>query len=537
MRPVKTLFQEIPFYPLLLGLYPVLYLYAANYDQVQASAILRSLLISAGITALVCLVCLAIFRRRHKAALLAGLSLVLFFTYGHFHNLANRLEILGIALGRHRITLALWGFLFLLGAIWIVLTRSNLRSLSRALNLVSSLLVLLALAQLGYFSLNGRLLEARAQANTPQPQALASLQPLSPNAPDVYYFVLDGYSRQDYMEQNAQLDNQAFIDGLEQLGFVVPDCTHSNYNTTTLAVDSTLNMTYVDQLGFSYPDLAKEEKSFYLAPIKTQIAHNQVMDQFKEMGYRIITLKNDFLFIDFPKSDEVINRKTSIQVIDRGEALKFQNLFLNTTLLRVPLEESVASPRTFKKLPPLVLQLINPDLIPNRKGYVDQLYDQTLYQLGQLETIARAPGRKFVYAHLMVTHPPYLFDLQGNLREKTTESDAAYRDQVIYANKRILTIVKNILAQSKTPPVIILQGDHARGWEGVGDDGFKILNAYYLPQNANSLIYSTITPVNTFRLVLSTFFGKEYPLLPDQSIRLDAGVPGGYEVVPATCVH
>jgi hypothetical protein len=49
-----------------------------------------------------------------------------------------------------------------------------------------------------------------------------------------------------------------------------------------------------------------------------------------------------------------------------------------------------------------------------------------------------------------------------------------------------------------------------------GSDQFKILNAYYLP-GYNDLLYPTISPVNTFRLVLDAYLGAKYPLLDDIS--------------------
>jgi hypothetical protein len=44
-----------------------------------------------------------------------------------------------------------------------------------------------------------------------------------------------------------------------------------------------------------------------------------------------------------------------------------------------------------------------------------------------------------------------------------------------------------------------------------------ILNAYYLPGVDSDLIYPSISPVNTFRLILNTYFGADLPLLPDES--------------------
>lgn len=44
-----------------------------------------------------------------------------------------------------------------------------------------------------------------------------------------------------------------------------------------------------------------------------------------------------------------------------------------------------------------------------------------------------------------------------------------------------------------------------------------VLNAYYLPNVEKSLLYPSITPVNTFRLVFNLYFNTNFELLPDKS--------------------
>jgi hypothetical protein len=45
----------------------------------------------------------------------------------------------------------------------------------------------------------------------------------------------------------------------------------------------------------------------------------------------------------------------------------------------------------------------------------------------------------------------------------------------------------------------------------------EILNAYYLPGVDPNLLYNTISPVNTFRIIFNQYFGAHYDLLPDTS--------------------
>ncbi len=68
---------------------------------------------------------------------------------------------------------------------------------------------------------------------------------------------------------------------------------------------------------------------------------------------------------------------------------------------------------------------------------------------------------------------------------------------------------------SRTPPIIILQGDHGYGRHA--RDKVSILNAYYFPGGGDEVLYETITPVNNFRLVFDLYFGGQFGLLEDVS--------------------
>jgi hypothetical protein len=76
-------------------------------------------------------------------------------------------------------------------------------------------------------------------------------------------------------------------------------------------------------------------------------------------------------------------------------------------------------------------------------------------------------------------------------------------------------ILNQIISQSEIKPIIIIQGDH--GFWGDADKRLPILNAYYLPEkDVSGLLYPTITPVNSFRVILNTYFNGQFELLPDK---------------------
>ena len=89
------------------------------------------------------------------------------------------------------------------------------------------------------------------------------------------------------------------------------------------------------------------------------------------------------------------------------------------------------------------------------------------------------------------------------------------------------TSIDALIADSPSPPVIILQADHGTCARYCSDlpvaeqeefirERMAILNAYYLPVGGKGRLYPTITPVNTFRVVFGTLFGEDLELLPDR---------------------
>jgi hypothetical protein len=133
--------------------------------------------------------------------------------------------------------------------------------------------------------------------------------------------------------------------------------------------------------------------------------------------------------------------------------------------------------------------------------------------LDYMESIANIPCPKLAHLHLPAPHTPQVLDPDVEFIKGDRLVDYTYA--ITYLNKCVFEISSKIIAQSKVPPVFMLQGDHDF-FEDASTRMYN-LNAYYLPGEGKKLVYPTITPVNTFRILFNAYFGGKYPMLKDVS--------------------
>jgi hypothetical protein len=120
-----------------------------------------------------------------------------------------------------------------------------------------------------------------------------------------------------------------------------------------------------------------------------------------------------------------------------------------------------------------------------------------------------------------------------------------YRDQVLYLAQQVETMVARILENSSRTPIIILQGDHGPGSRLFREDPARsdlrerlsILNACYFPGAGRKRLYETITPVNTFRVLLNGYFGARLSLLADRNYFAKWSAPYAFQDVTSRLPH
>ena len=504
-------FKTLPIHPFLIAAYAVLALLSHNIEEIKPDVATRSLLVSLVASSLLFLVLRIFIRDWQRAAILATITLTLFFSYGHVYDFLEQTSILGLSLGRHRILAPLWLVIWVVSFWWIARQKRDLSTWTQALNTIAIISLVFPLAQLGLF--NAQLLEAssshNAQASTSTPLSLPKDRP----APDIYYIILDAYSRDDTLQEVYHLDNAPFLDQLEQSGFYVARCSQSNYSQTQLSLSSSLNFNYLETLSSYYTPEHNTRVG-----IEDFIRHSAARQNLEQLGYKIVAFETGFKNTQWEDADVYLsprsNPLSNIQVLNGINS--FEDLLLRTSAGLLLMDSTTVLP-----------QFLKPDFNNPQKIHRDLI----LYDLDQLYNLPAMPGPKFVFAHMIIPHPPYVFGPNGEYIDYDREDIPAYRDQVMYINKRILTLVQHIISTSATPPIIILQGDHG-GVITAPTDRMKIFNAYYLPDGGSQNLYPDITPINSFRVIFDTYFGGNYPLLKDTSLYSTYEQPFNYTVIP-----
>jgi hypothetical protein len=488
--------RPIVLHPLLFAAYPVLFLFAQNAaEQVTLEPLWAPLAVAVGAAAGLLLLLSLALRNAVRAGLFATLTVTLFFSYGHVWNLV------GESLGSQWFLIAAWAVLAVVGA--IVLWRLN-RWAPRAntpLNVLGGVAVALNVAAIGAF-----VFDSGGALPAPVGRADAALNPES--RPDIYYIVPDRYASEETLREIYDFDNSAFYDALEERGFYVARDSYANYIKTPHSLLSTLAMEYLDQEQLQSEATSGEDRGPLHRRLRGELP---VPHTLQELGYRHLQVVSWW----GPTRDNV-----DADVVYAYEgASEFTAGLVQTTLLAALDVNAV-------ELDPWDWRVLR---------------EHSLYQLDRLERIPELPGPKFVFAHLLIPHDPYVFDIDGSFMDRpqvrAQGEPESYLRQLQYTNQRLLGIVDRIRAaysSSDDQPIIIIQADEGPfppayradewgfNWMGATDEElqqkFGILNAVYLPGvDAEAAgFHRGATQVNTFRIIFNEYFGADLPLLPER---------------------
>ena len=150
--------KDIIIHPFLIAAYPVLALLAYNVELIDSVIALRSLLLSIAFAGLLVLLFRLIFKSWKKAGLLASLTLILFFSYGHIYAAARLLNSSILPLGRHRLLVPLFLILWAALVWWIARYKGDLRTGTQTANIIALIALLFPLFSFIQYGVNLRVL-------------------------------------------------------------------------------------------------------------------------------------------------------------------------------------------------------------------------------------------------------------------------------------------------------------------------------------------------------------------------------------------
>ncbi len=507
--------QRWPWYAAVLAAYPLLYIAVTNPGQVEAADVLP--VVAAGSLAAVLLV--ALLRRIAGSWPAAGLGaawvILLFYLYGPVNEVwiewvrsgleqqaAERTWYRAHPQFVHSIA---WALLALAGIARLIrIAARTLPPLTGGLNAVAGVL----LAFLGIQAAANLAQAGDREAGHPGP-ALA--QAPKPGGPDIYYIVLDGYARADVLAKYYGYDNGPFLDGLRRRGFQVSDASRSNFYWTFLSIGSSLNLDYIQALAGGGLDPGSRDRT----ELYRILRDNRAARFLRARGYRFVQLQSTWGgTASNPYADEFLPCHAGL----------FGNEYLR----------AVADASWLRAL--------------ESQASLD-IASCHLQNFETLAAQARVPGPKFVFAHFVPPHHPYLFDRDGTVLRRATISDqfefqkrlwedrVSYARQLAYVNTRIGEVVGRLIDDSAEEPVIILVSDHGpnlrRSMKLPEQRAVRLANltAMHLPGAPAGFLPADATPVNHMRRVFNLYFDAGLPLLADRFYVSDYLAPFDLEEV------
>ena len=298
--------------------------------------------------------------------------------------------------------------------------------------------------------------------------------------PNVYHIILDEYTDNEILLKQFGYNNEKFLEFLNKNGFYMPDKSFSTFGSTPDELNLILNMDYPISSGWvsdAYQDL------------KT----NKVMSTFSDQNYSVIETNSAMRWKDFSDVDT---------------HLCYDVDFINSEFLDQVLRKSII--RYFME-----------------QHQTDTRRDIVRCTFNELSEIAlQSNGPTYVFAHLYVPHPPFIFGPNGenvtpDHREisglQSWENPQGYINQLIYATNQVSIVIKNIVKNDPNA-IIIVQGDTGTL---TGTDfstttmkdiyqSHSILYAVRIP-DINNL--ESVIPVNTYRIIFNNYFNMNYEYL------------------------
>jgi hypothetical protein len=510
-------------HPFLIGIFPILFLYAHNISFIHIKEIIQPILVVIICTYILLLITKPFFKSRNKAGIISSIILLIFFSYQAIH--LKLLYWFGEENAKQSVLISVFTILVIAIAYFLIKSRSAFARLTKAINFFSILLVLLPISEIIYLHIKRYTLRPSAAKNEP---LVWKHRPLTEQRPDIVYLVLDGYGRADILKKDYKVEIDGFTSFLKNEGFFIANASNSNYSRTIASLASSLNLDYIQNLPDYHPQKSNRE-------LHKVVENSRLPQWLASENYNLFSFTSGIInhrmtgfatlvspFKSSPPFTEVIVNLTPLKLLEDNALLYREYSYFKSILFKHPVQEPSLN--------------YSPGL---------NYYEETLYILKHLPTFIGQDKPSFVFADIFIAHPPFVFSKNGSYQKPNPlipnvvfdgnlftdihpEGKKAYiegyRNQVEYLNQRLQEMIIHLKQKMTRPTIIILQGDHGPGANYHQKDynktnlkeRFGIMNAIYVPNQSKVLFPKNLTPVNTFRIILNHYFKSNLELLPNR---------------------
>lgn len=502
--------KKFPIHPILFAIYPILFLYTNNISMLEMKHIYMPILWSVAGTLILWALLNLFIKNKFKSAVIISIVVVLFFSYGHVYEIIQGFTEKTLNLSSDIYLSINYLLILVISSILILRSHKKFESTSFYFSVTSFILIIFPIYTLISFSSVSNNNQSLVSSTDLYDSELDFLNPPE-NKPDIYYIILDGYARGDVLNSLYEFDNYEFYQELEKREFLILDSSLSNYCQTSLSLASSLNMNYIDSLIQGINPLSEDR-----SPIHNLIADNKVAKLLQANGYKYITFSSGLFGLEFTEI-----KKPDLHISSKKNINEIENLLDKTTLLK----------------------FINKLLLKRSPLSIHR--DNLLFTLSEIANVDIEYSPKFIIAHILAPHPPFVLGLNdddenlnarldfgdgsmyhGMIEELQVDYKKKYLQQLKALNVNIIEMTDKILTKNQTREIlIVLQADHGPrsllNWENStkqsSDETFPIFNAIYLPERIKVKPDEDITPVNTFRFLFNQLFNTNFKILPNKS--------------------
>ncbi|WP_214083863.1 hypothetical protein [Methanoculleus sp.] len=482
----------------------------------------------------------------HKVACLTSVLLLLNYMFSPINETFNHLLkgwtspglSLGLSANGGQISyLFIFWTLLILALGYVLCTRKIEGNVTTILNFVCIILLIQVVATIGIVGSSPErtgLEKAISGDITEENPIFESMYITTPlNDRDFYFIIIDRYPGKETFQEFLDWDNSEFTSNLTSLGFTIINNSSSNAGDTITFTPIVMNLNYThfpEEMGyyndmgtFHLPDFFKKNGfivcggySQYQPLFKVQQDKIEI-DQHLRPASSITQTRLEPAIIELIPS-YIVSEYITYSYIG------YIGMLINNLANIDPITFFTKS-NTLNQYKNWIVTLYSEDVMITDK----ELYERVGY-------VSLNQNKTFTYVH---------FSGGPNLQKD-------YVDHISWLNSQIINMVHIILENSEKPPVIVIMSDHGiypvedpwtnvnykseiapheefiRQWAGyfeedaTGDtvgSNYMTNNfqAYYLPNGGNSTLYDTITPVNSWRVILNYYFNGSLPILDDIS--------------------